>query len=186
MSFDLFLENVRTRNEHHIRRRLKVWTGTKAYSGFAGAQNEITHKMMPHCGIPVSRRRRAKNPDHLSTSRAHRLLLERGFDRRVVDPVISAWKNAVSCAISCRTERDVGYRGTACVARVRTTRDLENTIHFAWAPSHPIVPTAMRSLGRRPARRQVSAERERKATRIISPSTAVVGGTDHHRQSDLR
>ena len=57
----------------------------------------------------------------------------------------------MSCAISCRAERDVGYRGTACVARVRTTRGLENTIHFARTQSHPIV----------------SAERERKATRII-------------------
>ena len=139
-------------------------------SGFAGAQNEITHKMMPHCGIPVSRRRRATNPDHLSTNRAHRLLLGRGFDRRVVDPVISAWKKcSVLCDILSHRPLDVGYRGTACVARVRSTRGLENTIHFAWAQSHPIV----------------SAERERKATRIISPSTTVVGGTDHHRRSDL-
>ena len=107
MSFDLFLKSVRKRNEHHIRRRPKVWTGTKAQSGFAGAQNKITYKMMKHCGIPVSRRRRAKNPDHLLASGAHRLLSDRGFDRRVVDRVII-------CAEKCSVLCDILSHRTRC------------------------------------------------------------------------
>ena len=50
----------------------------------------------------------------------------------------------------------------------------------ARARTHPLVSMAVRSVA--PARKvQVSAERQREATRIIAPSTDVVGGTDHHR-----